>query len=85
VPVGTPAFTAGASATSSFGGFGIAVRGSTTLASFPVSVTPVAPVTTGLPALTPQGGVSYEYRSFSLDGSNGTTGKGFLQIVVTNP
>jgi autotransporter-associated beta strand protein len=85
VPVGTPAFAAGAPATSSFAGFGIAVRGSTTLSSYPVTVTPVAPVITGLPALTPQGGVSYEYRSFSLDGSNGLPSKGFLRVTVTNP
>lgn len=85
VPVGTPPFAAGAPATSSYGGFGIAVSGSTTLASFPVNVTPVTPITTGLPALTPQGGVSYEYRSFSLDGSNGTPTKGFLRVEVTNP
>ena len=59
--------------------------GSTTLTSFPLTVTPVAPVTTNLPALTPQGGVSYEYRSFSLDGSNGLPSKGFLRVTVTNP
>ncbi|RYD60213.1 MAG: hypothetical protein EOP83_19925 [Verrucomicrobiaceae bacterium] len=85
VPVGTPPFVAGAPATSSYGGFGIAVRGSTTLSGFTVGVTPVEPVTTGLPALTPQGGVSYEYRSFSLDGSNGTPTKGFIGVEVTNP
>jgi hypothetical protein len=48
-------------------------------------VNPVAPVTTGLPAAPVQGGVTYEYRSFSLSGSNGATGKGFLQVTVTNP
>ncbi|MEK7953430.1 hypothetical protein [Luteolibacter soli] len=85
VPVGTPAFTAGAPATASFAGFGIAVQGSTTLSSFPLTVTSVAPITTNLPALTPVGGVSYEYRSFSLGGSNGLPGKGFLQVSVTNP
>jgi fibronectin-binding autotransporter adhesin len=86
VPVGTAAFTTGAPSTSSIAGFGITVRGTTTLNGFPVTVTPVTPYTTGLPAAPfVQGGVSYEYRSFSLNGSNGLTGKGFLQVTVTNP
>lgn len=86
VPVGTSTFSAGAPAsTATFEGYQIMVRGSTTLASFPVTVTPVAPITTGLQPAPVQGGVTYEYRSFSLDGSNGTTGKGFLQVGVTNP
>ena len=85
VPVGTPAFVAGAPATSSYGGFGISVRGSNTLSTFPLTVTPVAPATAGLPTLTPKGGVSYEYRSFRLDGSSIPAGKGFMQVVVTIP
>ena len=90
VPVGTPAFSAGTvgtpASTASFAGFGITVRGSTTLASFPVIVTPVNAVVDGLPAAPfVKGGVSYEYRSFSLSGSNGLAGKGFLQVTVTNP
>jgi hypothetical protein len=48
-------------------------------------VNPVAPVTAGLPALVAQGGINYEYRSFSLSGSEGLSGKGFLQVRVTNP
>jgi len=87
VPQGTPAFSAGApTSTATFEGYGIQVRGSTDLVSFPVTVTPVDPVVTGLPtAPFVQGGITYEYRSFSLNGSNGTTAKGFLQVVVTNP
>ena len=86
VPQGTPVFPAGSPTSSvTFEGFTIAVRGSTDLATFPVTVNPVAPVTTGLPAAPVQGGITYEYRSFSLGGSNGTTGKGFLQVTVTNP
>ncbi|MCW1922485.1 autotransporter-associated beta strand repeat-containing protein [Luteolibacter arcticus] len=85
VPVGTSAFSTGAPSTASFAGFGIAVQGSETLLSYPLTVTPVTPVTTNLPALTPQGGVSYEYRSFSLGGSNGLPSKGFLRVSVTNP
>jgi autotransporter-associated beta strand protein len=86
VPVGTPVFSAGApTSTATFEGYGIEVRGSTTLTSFPVTVTPVDPVITGLPAAPVQGGITYEYRSFSLGGSNGLSGKGFLQVRVTNP
>lgn len=86
VPQGTPTFPAGApTSTAVFNGFTITVRGSGDLGGFPVSVTPVAPVTSGLPAAPVQGGVSYEYRSFSLAGSNGTVGKGFLQVVVLSP
>lgn len=86
VPQGTPAFSAGSPAsTATFEGFGITVRGSTDLATFPVTVTPVDPVVTGLPAAPVQGGISYEYRSFSLGGSNSTPGKGFLQVTVTAP
>ena len=66
-------------------GYTITVRGSSDLASFPVTVTPVDAVTGGLPAAPVQGGITYEYRSFSLGGSNGTTGKGFLQVTVTHP
>jgi hypothetical protein len=39
----------------------------------------VAPVTTGLPA-APAG---YEYRTFSLAGSNNLPGKGFLRVRVS--
>jgi hypothetical protein len=86
VPVGTPAFSAGAPQTSAtFSGYVVSVRGSSDLAAFAVAVTPVDPVTTGLPAAPVQGGITYEYRSFSLGGSNGTPGKGFLQVSVTHP
>ena len=86
VPQGTPVFPAGSPASSvTFEGFGITVRGTTNLASFAATVNPVAPVITGLPAAPTQGGITYEYRSFSLGGSNATTGRGFLQVTVTNP
>lgn len=59
------------------------IEGSLDLGSFPTTVnvvpTPVTPP--GLPAA----GVGYEYRSFSLNGSNGLTGKGFLRAKVTSP
>lgn len=86
VPQGTPAFSAGLpTSTASFEGYLITVRGSTDLASFPVVVTPVAPIVTGLPLAPVQGGITYEYRSFSLSGSNGLSGKGFLQVSVNEP
>jgi autotransporter-associated beta strand protein len=86
VPQGTPVFSAGApSSTATFEGYLITVRGSTDLTTFPVVVTPVDPVVTGLPSAPVQGGITYEYRSFSLNGSNGLSGKGFLQVSVTQP
>lgn len=87
VPVGTPVFSAGAPTSSvTFETFGITVRGSTDLVSWPVTITPVTPIVTGLPS-TPfvSGGISYEYRSFSLGGSNDLTDKGFLQVTVSRP
>ena len=87
VPVGTPVFSAGTpTSTATYETFGITVRGSTDLASFPVTITPVTPIVTGLPS-TPfvSGGISYEYRSFSLGGSNNLPGRGFLQVAVSRP
>ena len=40
----------------------------------------VTPLTAGLPDLS--GDLDYEYRSFSLGGSNGLSGKGFLRAKV---
>ena len=79
VRTGTPAFTGSPSPTATMDGFIYKVQGSTSLASFASAVTPVAPVTTGLPG-APAG---YEYRTFSLNGSNGLTTKGFLRVDVT--
>jgi autotransporter-associated beta strand protein len=58
------------------------VQGSEDLSNFSAAVTEVAPVTTDLPDLSADPG--YEYRSFSLDGSNGLIGKGFLRAKVAN-
>lgn len=76
---GTPAFTPGSPATASFEGLNYSIEGSANLGTFATAVTPVAPVTTALPA-APAG---YEYRSFSLDGSNGLPNRGFLRAKVT--
>jgi hypothetical protein len=54
------------------------VEGGTDLSSFPTIVDPVTAVTTGQPA-APAG---YEYRSFSLRGSNGLPTRGYLRVKV---
>ena len=78
---GTPAFSAGPAPTATLAGYSYTIQGSTTLISFDSPVTPTtAPVTTGLPA-APAG---YNYRTFSLNGSNGLAGPGFMRVVVTN-
>jgi fibronectin-binding autotransporter adhesin len=79
----TPAFSAGAPATAPLtDGINYSIHGSTDLASFGVSVTPVGFVDPGV-ALTDA--TNYEYRSFSLDGSNGLAGKGFLRAKAEAP
>ncbi len=76
---GTPAFAGSPSPTSTHDGATYTVQGSTDLATFASAVSVVAPVTTGLPA-APAG---YEYRTFSLTGSDGLPSKGFLRVNVT--
>lgn len=75
---GTPAFAGSPSPTATQDGAVYTVQGSQDLATFTIGVTPVDPVTTGLPS-APSG---YTYRTFSLDGSNGLAGKGFLRVKV---
>ena len=80
---GTQAFSGTPSPKATQDGITYTIEGSTTtLTSFPtqVNVVPTA-VTTNLPAP----GVGYEYRSFSLSGSNGLPTKGFLRAKVTHP
>lgn len=79
VRTGTPAFAGSPSPTATKDGYTYTVQGSLTLSGFTDPVTPVAPVTTGLPA-APAG---YEYRTFSLDGTNGLPGTGFMRVTVT--
>jgi fibronectin-binding autotransporter adhesin len=84
VRTGTPTFSGSPSPSAIQAADGITyiIEGSLDLAGFPTTVNVVpTPVTTGLPAA----GTGYEYRSFSLDGSNGLTGKGFLRAKVTSP
>ena len=82
VRTGTPAFSGSPSPTATHDGITYTIEGSTILSSFPTPVNVVpTPVTTGLPAVRP----GYEYRSFSLDGSNGLFIIGFLRAQVTQP
>ena len=81
---GTPAFSGSPSPTATQAADGITytIEGSLDLAGFPTIVGVVTtPVITGLPPA----GAGYEYRSFSLSGSNGLPGKGFLRAKVTSP
>jgi autotransporter-associated beta strand protein len=83
VRTGTPVFTGSPlSATHPSDGITYRIEGSLDLAGFPTAVNVVpTPLADDLPAA----GEGYEYRSFSLDGSNGLTGKGFLRAKVTSP
>ncbi|MCW1886673.1 autotransporter-associated beta strand repeat-containing protein [Luteolibacter flavescens] len=63
-------------------GITYSIQGSTNLNGFPATVNPVpTAITTDLPPA----GSGYSYRSFSLGGSNGLPGKGFLRATVTAP
>ena len=60
------------------------IEGSNDLSDFSAAVWPVSPIVpinpvTGLPYMP---GTGYEFRSFSLVGSNGLPGKGFLRVKV---
>ncbi|MEK7954489.1 beta strand repeat-containing protein [Luteolibacter soli] len=80
VRTGTPAFAGSPSPTATQDGYTYTIEGSTTLGTFTTVVTPTpTPVTAGLPA-APTG---YEYRSFSLAGSNGVPTRGFMRVLVT--
>jgi len=82
VRTGTPAFSNSASPSATWDGVTYAIEGSTTLNGFPVVVTPVTVVLPPAPNATPPMG--YEYRTFSLSGSNGFTDKGFIRVKVSN-
>ncbi|MDB6079784.1 MAG: hypothetical protein JWO82_3531, partial [Akkermansiaceae bacterium] len=79
VPANAPAFSAGATPSTSLGGFSISVEGSLDLANFDSPVSAVPPLTSGLPT-APDG---YVYRTFRLDASDGLPGKGFMRVNVT--
>ena len=75
-PVFAPA--AGGNPTAIQDGITYTIQGGADL-TFTGTVSVVDPVTTGLPA-APAG---YEYRTFSLDGSNELPSKGFLRVAIT--
>ncbi|MES2440277.1 MAG: autotransporter-associated beta strand repeat-containing protein [Verrucomicrobiota bacterium] len=75
---GTPVFAGSPSPTALKDGFTYTIQGSVDLAAFNTGVTVVTPVTTNLPDV-PTG---YVYRTFSLSGSDGLGGKGFLRVRV---
>ena len=77
---GTPAFAGSPSPVATQEGFTTTVQGSLNLAGFSATVSVVAPVTAGLPA-APAG---YEYRTFSLNGSDGLPTRGFLRVQVSH-
>lgn len=80
----TAAFTAGApaTATSVADGISYAIEGSLDLSGFDATVTPVGYVDPGV-ALSDA--THYEFRSFSLSGSNGLPTKGFLRAKAVKP
>ena len=78
---GTPAFTGSPSPSASQDGVTYSIEGSAALGSFTATVTPVATVAPPAPNDTAPAG--YEYRSFSLTGSNGLAGTGFLRVKVS--
>ena len=75
-PVFAPA--TGGNPTATQDGVTYTIQGGADL-TFTGTVSAVDPVTTGLPA-APAG---YEYRTFSLDGSNSLPDKGFLRVAIT--
>jgi autotransporter-associated beta strand protein/T5SS/PEP-CTERM-associated repeat protein len=79
---GTPIFMGSPSPTATQEGFTYTIEGSTSLSGFTTTATPVAPVAPPAPNDTAPAG--YEYRTFSLDGSDGLTNKGFLRVKITN-
>jgi autotransporter-associated beta strand protein len=80
---GTPAFlpASGGSPAATFGGATYTVQGSLDLATFTSPVSVVGTVPPPAPNATPPAG--YTYRTFSLAGSNGLPGRGFLRVNVT--
>lgn len=81
VRAATPAFSGSPSPTATVDGITYTIEGSTDLTNGGVVVTPVTALTTGLPALT--GPTNYKYVSFSLSGSSGLVGRGFLRAKVS--
>ena len=79
---GTPAFlpVSSGSPTATHLGVTYTIQGSMDLSSFANPSTVVTPVA---PASNPTPPAGYNYRTFSLNGSNGTPNKGFMRVSVT--
>ncbi len=83
VRAGTPAFSGTTPPTASHEGITYEIEASGTQPGFTALTAAhvVGPLTSGLPVP----GAGYEYRSFSLDGSNGLPGTGFFRAKVSAP
>lgn len=81
---GTPAFSPlnGGLPTATHEGAIYTIQGSPDLAAFAGTVSVVTTVVPPAPNATPPAG--YEYRTFSLDGSDGLPSKGFLRVKISN-
>ncbi|MEO5915240.1 MAG: autotransporter-associated beta strand repeat-containing protein [Luteolibacter sp.] len=77
---GTPVFTGSPSPTATQEGATYTVQGSTSLSGFSTAATVVGVMPPPAPNATAPSG--YEWRTFSLSGSNGTPNKGFLRVMV---
>jgi autotransporter-associated beta strand protein len=80
VRIGSPAFSGSPSPSSVMDGFTCTVEGTFNLNSFPAVAIPVGTVAPPAPNATPP--ADYEFRTFSLDGSNGLPTHGFLRVKV---
>jgi hypothetical protein len=76
------AFTGATAKSASVDGITYTIEGSTTLDPFTTQVNNVPTAVPPSPATLSSG---YVWKSFSLDGSNGLPGKGFLRAKVTAP
>ena len=79
VRTATPVFAGSPSPSASLDGIDIRVQGSLDLGTFTSPTSVVTPVITGIPPVPPTG---YEYRTFSLDASEGVPNSGFLRVQV---
>lgn len=82
VRINTPAFTGSPSPTATADGITYTIEGATTIGTWTVPVLPITPAAT---ATLPPPTSGYEYRSFTLSGSSGLPGSGFLRAKVAKP
>lgn len=75
----TPAFAPGPQPSATWDGVTYSIEGSMNLGTFDSPVSPAAVVSPAVPAP-----VGYEYRTFTLDASEGMPSKGFLRVKLSN-